>query len=300
MGSSVMRQAQLSKHMKRYFDDVYDVSAAYISSNGKALICNSLHYRFPDATFVFSKMAANIWRSKDFGRLRKRARAILVDYVDAPISRVRISGVDVHLVTSHAGARLWQRHKEALAAKGERVEGRVAVVLHNYDDYLDTIPPAPTFDACRIAYLGDASKTVVTPTVQDMVTFLPAETRDVFERNIGRIGAFNAHFGVRRGRGANEPDVASPFTKGITAAALGAPILTDRGTDDAQELLGADYPFLISDNAPETIDEGLRYMHDAYGGSDWIDALARMADLRNKTTHRAICGQLHEVIQSVQ
>ncbi|MBC6436901.1 MAG: hypothetical protein GDA52_01900 [Rhodobacteraceae bacterium] len=99
---------------------------------------------------------------------------------------------------------------------------------------------------------------------------------------------------------ADDPDRSiPPFTKGITAAACNAGILTNRNVDDALDLLGEDYPYMLDDIDDSSLNEGFRYLKDTYGDTPWQEALDRVMELKNRTSHQSIAAQLHSVIQAV-
>ena len=294
-----MRVKQLAGHMRRFHGDTYDVAVAYVSKSWRAAARAWLTTRFPDAVFLFSKFAAAGWSGDDFQSLGRRAAAVMLDYVDAPVERIVHHGIDGHIVATRAGAHLWARQFELEHEAGRPVHGEIVTVLHNHDVALDGITARAPSDRLAMCYLGTPAQTVVTPRVDREVTFLPGETPEEFSASMGRVGCFNAHYAVRRNRDNDGQLKAKPFTKGATAAACGAVLMTDRDTDDAVAFLGEDYPFLIPDITPGSIDAGLTRIKDAFGGAEWDLAVSRMANIRNATSHRAVSGQLHAAIQSL-
>lgn len=299
MGASVMRVKQLSEHMKTFHADTYDIRILYLSRSMKPATRAWLSLLHADAVFVFSKYAAYGWNDDDLTALRRKVRGILIDYVDMPIAEMRTRGVDIHLSSSYTGARLMKTFMDVSAENGKPFSGRVETVLHNYD--VAVIPPSEPLpsDHLAMAYLGSREMTRTTALTDEMVTFLDASTVEAFRANIKTLGQFNAHYCIRKSAGDEPGRVAKPFTKGATAAAYGAVILTDRGTDDAVEQLGDDYPFLVNDNSDASIDAGLRHMQEAFGGPEWTTALERIANVRRLTSHQAVAGQLHTAIQSL-
>lgn len=298
MGASVMRVQQLSQHMRHFHGDKYDVHVAYISKSAKHLTRAYLNMRFPEATFLFSKYAALGWTSDDMLALQKQACSILVDYVDMPIANMHHAGVNCHLSTSYTGTRLMNAFMERSRTEGKPISGTVATVLHNFDSAIQPSTNCGPADRLAVAYIGSPEITRITPFVEKTVTFLDASSPPAFLQSIRRLNEFNAHYCIRKVKEVDPGRIAKPFTKGATAAACGAVILTERDTDDVIEQLGEDYPFLIADNSDSNIDNGLRHLQEAFGGHEWAFALDRLKDLHELTSHRAIATQLHNAIQS--
>lgn len=299
VGSSVMRSEQLSEHMRRYFDDRYEIRRIFVSRATRRAHIAWLKFWYPHSIFVFSKNAARIWREDDLLDLRRDAQAILVDYVDSHVNLMLRGGVDVHLSTSIVGAGIMKAFMATAISRGESFQGRVEVVLHNYDVAIREGSALQHGDHAKFAYLGSRAEAATTPLSEQMVTFLDSKTREAFQRSIVRLGEFNAHYCIRRNVSDDPGRIVKPFTKGATAAACGAAILTDRNTDDAVALLGDDYPFMIAGNSPVEIDDGLRRMADAFGGPEWLRAMERVAALHERTSHKEIATQLHRAIESV-
>lgn len=297
MGSSVMRSQQLAHHMQLHFGAEYDVERVFTSRNIRKIQQKWLGFRYPGAAYVFSKYAAASWKDEDYLNLKKNASAILIDYVDSPVRSLVRQGVDVHISTSLTGARMMRDF--IAASKDSPFDGTVDVVLHNYDAAIRENCVDRDLSGLSLAYLGSRDMTTTTELADGMVTFLDAGSPQAFLRSIEGLGRFNAHYCVRRSVKEDPGRVPKPFTKGVTAAACGAVILTDRGTDDAVDLLGDDYPFLIASNSAAHIDEGLRHMNEAFGERNWDIAVERMRGLHEKTSHRAIARQLHHAIKSV-
>ena len=270
VGSSLMRVTQLSEHMRRFHGDNYELHHATVSRNGRALARAWLTTRYPDAIFLFSKWATFGWTSEDFEWISKRARAVLVDYVDKPIEEMVPYGVDGHIAASHTGADLLKAEQASEAAAGGKTSGAIHVVLHNYDVAIDQIRRNAPTDRLAMAYLGTREVMQSVPEIDQGLTFLDAGSTQAFRENVGRLGAFNCHYGVRNPRGKGEKLRANPFTKGATVAACDAVIFTDRMTEDAAAQLGEDYPYLLQDNSVEAIQEGLAFYENRLMGQNGI------------------------------
>ncbi|MBF9034962.1 hypothetical protein HKCCE2091_11990 [Rhodobacterales bacterium HKCCE2091] len=294
MGGSQMRVQQLAAHMRRFHGDTYDVRVLPMAAGWKPWSRLWVAAEPAGGVYVFSKNLIAGWRPEDYERLRAKAAAVLIDYVDLKLSHAPVTSVDCHISTSYAGADAIRARLEA-----EGGEGEVATVLHNYDVALDSVPVDPPEDELAMAYLGTPTAAPWTPLIERNTTVLDGSNPTTFNRDVQRIGAFNTHYCVRKRMPDDPLRSFRPFTKGVTAAALGAVVITDRNADDAERLLGSDYPFLLPDNAPETIDDGFRRMRDSFGGPLWRRAQDRIERLRQRTSHEAIARSLHGTIRSV-
>lgn len=299
MGSSVMRVQQLSAHLDRHYGSIYQVRTVPIASSEKLWVQAWLATRPRGGVYFFSKDSLRGWQADDLERLRQKASALLVDYVDLELRNARPFGVDAHVMTSYAGAVAMRRLQQCRHANGERISGSVHTVLHNYDTLVDTVSVSPP-DHLAIAFLGTPAAAATTPTFDDQITFLPGHDRPQFLASVRKLGRFNAHYCVRVNMPNRLDRSYAPFTKGVTAAACEAVILTNRGCDDAEALLGIDYPYMFRSIEPEALNESMRFVAESYRGPEWTEALERVMELRARTSHAAIAGQLHQTIEAVR
>ncbi|MBC6436900.1 MAG: hypothetical protein GDA52_01895 [Rhodobacteraceae bacterium] len=151
MGSSIMRVTQLAAHMRRFHGDDYDVRVAYVSRAHKLWVRAWLAAHPRDSIYFCSKYVASGWPPEAFERLRRKAIAVLVDYVDLAVGRMVPFGVDAHIATSFAGTRALQRKQDAMRTAGQKVGGAIHTVLHNYDVALDTLRFTPPRN-CRLRF----------------------------------------------------------------------------------------------------------------------------------------------------
>lgn len=298
MGSSVMRVQQLSAHIKRHNGDRYDVRCVPIASSRKLWVRAWLALQPKGCVYFFSKDALRGWRAEDLDALRRKAAAVLVDYVDLALRYTVAYGVDAHVMTSFAAADAMARLQAGRRARGDTTGGTIHTILHNYDSLIDDIP-LDQDDDLSIGFIGTPTAAATTPAINDRITFLPASSRAEFLENAPRIGRFNCHYCVRVDTPGGLDRSYPPFTKGVTAAACDAVILTNRGCDDAATLLGEDYPYLFPSTGARDLTERMRFVEDSYRGPAWTEARERVRHLRSRTTHAAIAGQLHETIEAV-
>ena len=298
MGSSVMRVDQLSGHLARFFGDRYAVSVRYVSNKIKRFQNALLTARSPDTVFIFSKYAAQGRGADDMVSLRQKCRAILVDYVDMPLTGMITAGVDRHIAASYAGAALQTKWAAHAASVGQPIAGCMATVLHGYDAALDGVAHVVRAPDLAIAYMGTPALMAPSPLATQRVTCLDAGMPDTFHRALEKIGRFHAHYCIRPAKNQDDPWVARPFTKGATAAACDAVIFTDRQNGDAVHLLGSNYPFMIDDSDPAKIDAGLNTLIAGFEGPAWRDAQDRVRAMKAHISHKAIATQLDCAIQS--
>lgn len=301
MGSSIMRIAQMVDHMRHFHGDQFDVVVRPISRARRPLTRAMLALDGKRCVYIFSKDAMRGWRSEDFEELQRDAAAVLVDYVDLKISEGPLFGVDVHIATSSIGARALKARQETSRAAGLRAGGEIVTILHNYDQAFTGLRCADA-DTLKTAFLGSIHNAPMTPQISERVDFFDASTRKAFLKNAPEIARYNCHYCVRPPKVdqmAGDPERSyRPFTKGITAAALGAVVFVNEGVDDAVDLLGGDYPFLARNLEPSSLNEGFAELAAKYGGPVWKDAQDRMAALHARSTHQVLALELAQAIQT--
>lgn len=283
-----MRVQQLSAHMRRHCAADYDVTIRYVGSSTRPASWLMRQRAHSDTVFLFSKYAFLGWRAEHLAALRDRCRALLVDCVDLRLRYLLPEGPDVYISNTHAGAM-------AMAVRLPEGGPRTAVVYHNYDAALDGVEWTLPTDRLRCVYLGSQGSMAATDTVAAQLQTFAAPDRAAFIAALAQLARFNAHYAARP---PITDDSFAPFTKGATAARIGAPLLIDRQTHDAVHHLGDDYPFLLDDLRDETIDAGWAAFSAAFGTPIWAEAQDRMRQVADRTRHAAICAQLHAVIQA--
>ncbi|MEM9844468.1 MAG: hypothetical protein AAF965_06685, partial [Pseudomonadota bacterium] len=128
-----MRVEQMAQHMRQFERERFDIRVRPISRAGRALSRATLALDPVGSIYFFSKDALRGWTAEDFDALRRRAAAVLVDYVDLKISEGPLWGVDAHIASSFSGARALRDRQKRAAEAGHRVGGEVLTLLHNYD-----------------------------------------------------------------------------------------------------------------------------------------------------------------------
>lgn len=282
-GSTRMRVHQLADMLRALRPDGYEIETAPI-----------LPYRYHEEHERFLAHATGavvialqgalvpLGRSR-LDRLRKTAAGLCLDHVDFVPADEDLPVYHVHILASHAGRQRVTARLKRLGHGGPSV----MTVTHHADPRLPT--PAPERRALRLCYLGNPAK-MAPPAEPGAVDVLTYEDQTGFEAAIAALAGYPMHYAVRRR--SLHPEVSKPFTKGFTAAKMGANLLVDAGTDDALHYLGPDYPYLIASRAARHIAEGLARARDDFGGPDWARGLEIMAYVREVSSPRHIVAEL--------
>lgn len=249
-----------------------------------------------DAVLILTKHAANALTDETRDLLKKRGCAICHQHADGNLAGTPLQGVDVHLAGSLKGVENLNKWRAAKEAEGQRPEGAVMLLFFGADYRLYSGPKLPD-DRLRTVYLGAEVSTVLTPAIRTRVTTLPASNLQTMARSLRRIDAFNFHYCVRtEDRGARDL-IAKPFTKGFNAAVLGAGLITNRSTDDAVELLGEDYPYMLDEATEGDILARLDSIDAGFGGAEWSFAMDRVRDLAHRVSPASLAGQVDAILK---
>ncbi len=294
-GSKIMRCDQLAAICRQYLGDEYrfDVVAQRPIRNPVALVksCRALR----DCVVVLLKGTAAQFGEEGMELLRHHARGVCIDYVDADVEAAFSSRADVHIGASHAGCRLLG---DVLARAGSAgAQAKVMHLTHHADPRLAGVR-CRQGQAVRVGYLGNPANLYLPAAARRKVEVLQytrdADIAEVFDA----LRDFNIHYCVR----ALAPDVdrkrmAKPFTKGFTAAAMGAHVMTARDTDDALHYLGADYPFLLESAEDSAIVNALDRAEAMFGTSAWAEAEERLAYLREMSSPRRVAEEMNDILE---
>ncbi|MBT8414384.1 MAG: hypothetical protein KJO30_08650 [Boseongicola sp.] len=239
------------------------------------------------AVVIFLKRAWKVLDPEHLANWRDAAKALAIDYVDARTTPQPAVEIDVHIAASGALERyLRAEHKDA----------RVMRLDHHADPHLKRGSSGETLG---LAYFGRESNRTLPASLLHLVQtpdydgLIPP--RDV-QRSMMRS---NMHYAVRHMEDASRRTSFKPFTKGFNAAAVGAHVLVNRQVDDATDWLGADYPFLIDDCQPDTIETAIDKARTTFGTPEWIDTLATMEIVRQAVHPRAITSQLEGILEII-
>lgn len=291
-----MRVGQLSRIVRAHYPSEIEVSVRPMAGRHGFFRALSAMLLPKDAVFIVPKRLAYSWPDEAIGALRKatRARAILLDYVDANLDNVFPDGVDVHLSTSFAG-------KVGLDERLASIEGTglTRVLLHNVDERVKRVPEKIDAVSLHMLYLGIPKTTYIPDAIRSKLDIRPASTPDEFAVALGLLESANAHYCVRPDPGKSPTRKFKPFTKGFTAAWCGATMLVNRQTDDAAHFLGEDYPYMVDAPTEADICEMHARMCDDVGGPDWCEALGRGRAMADQVSPKKLAKDLHDIIEEV-
>lgn len=275
IGSTVMRGRQLADLMTRLGDPRRE-------------------YRFSPTTASFSKSvlfltknALKVLGPDDLERYRERRNILLFDVVDEPPPPT--TDAFAHAIVAAS--------RTAAASFRDRYRTPVVLVNHHVDPRLSDLDLPVRTAEFRAGYFGELFNTVITDRISDQVDFVRVSTAEQDDTWLRRVSGYTAHYAVRK---SIAQDAYKPFLKGFTAAACGANVLIQETELEALSWLGDDYPFLLRGGVDEAaILESIETARDAFGGPDWADGLARMAEIRQATSDAAIAAEIESAIATV-
>ncbi|TQE93408.1 MAG: DUF616 domain-containing protein, partial [Spiribacter salinus] len=243
-GSTVLRGQQLSELVKARYEGERDVR--YVSDPSE------LH----DEVVILTKGVLKATSPEALRDLR-RHNIVVADFVDEPPRRDLIPEIDMLMASSLCGYRDYLTMFPDVPAFH---------VTHHVDTRIPRREEAPD-DRFRAGYFGELVNTIRDERIEAVVDFNLVDTSRPNEDWIGSLEGYNFHYAFRRVR---DIDGAKPFLKGFVAAHCGANMMIQRSAGDAMFYLGADYPYLMPDEAgPEEIAVALEEAQESVGGPDW-------------------------------
>ncbi|HET7204882.1 MAG TPA: hypothetical protein VFI92_16095 [Steroidobacteraceae bacterium] len=294
-GSTTMRAHQLCRQVAPHLPAGWRASLSGLPTPGFPLLQLLWAKRMKAGTALFvTKHAAKKLLPETLALLHRRRCVICLDYVDGDLRNMRAEGVDVHLSCSLAGKREMERLQAESRSSGRPITGRVGLLFHNVDSRLLGTGPLPG-DRLRSVYFGSMRRAFLPEAVARRIEVLDAGNTQAARRSIARLADYNFHYCVSPAVSFAPRIVRRPFTKGFTAAAVGANVIVNRAVDDAVELLGADYPYLVQDLSEEAVLERLAFATESFGGPEWRLAAERMAELRRLVEPVALARQLVQI-----
>lgn len=236
-GTSRLRGVQLCALARRHPGDRYDFSMMRMPARRRfGLQTAWAHTRPRNVIYVLTKDRVQYIDPEAAEILRSRSRGVLFDYVDTDMTKMHMTGADLHLCASHA---------QLDYVKGRlqnRTDGGVAdLLLHSCDARLDT-SAGVAMDRLRAAYIGAPEYAGIPPALTADIPILDAGSDAKMTALLKRLNEFNFHYCVRAPTVRGDQVIFKPFTKGATAAALGANVIVNRGTHDAARPLGGITP----------------------------------------------------------
>lgn len=287
--------------VKPYLHDAYDLGLAEMP-RGKfpwAQLPWALSQRHGTVLF-FTKAALRRLRPETAAVLKKRGCFICFDYVDSDLNKMkrRDIDIDIHVASSIAAKHVLEGMQAEAAKASQNIPGKVMVLHHNADPYFYEARIRPC-DAVKPVYIGLRQNAFLTEKLESRIAVLDIVTVQCMRRQRHLIPDFNLHYAVRPPAHDGDRLIRKPFTKGFNAAALDVPILVNRSVDDAEDFLGADYPFIVDRAEEEDVVETLNFARDSFGTKDWRMALQRMEDVRMKISPASLAGQLSQMVREL-
>lgn len=287
-GSTQMRAHQLVKLIAPHIPEI-DLDLRKMSTQPEL---QRLWARFVPrgAVLFFTKTAARVLDTRAIDILKSRGCKICLDFVDTSFARLPKQDlrIDAYVSPSISGVK----------ALKDRIglDAPIHVVLHSGDSRLYGSQTKVPEDRLRPVYWGKPSNWLHSDAISERVTLLDASTVELATESIKNLPRYNMHYCVRP---AERRESVVPFTKGANAALLGAPVLVSRDVQDAEELLGADYPYMIEEPTERAALEMLERAKSTFGGAEWQLAKERMTSLAAKVSPNAIAAQMCALIKSV-
>ncbi len=292
LGSKLMRCDQLCAMARRHLGAEYDFAVERIPPSDRVRLRREAMARTKGAILIFLKQSVETLDDDEVETLRQTARGICIDHVDAAMTGRAMRVADLHIAASHSGYRALQG---MIAAGGTGLSGAVRLLAHHADPRLHPLPRYA--DArLRVGYFGARANTTIPAMLRDMVDAPAVEAGRSFPDILGAMRRSNLHYAVRPRPSDEVQKVFKPFTKGFNAAMANANIIVNADADDAAEVLGGDYPFLIRSSAEPDIIDGIRHAQDAFGSAEWRAGLDVMADVRRHCAPDRIMAQLRSIL----
>jgi len=278
-GSTNMRAHQFTKMLEPYIATKYELLLSKVSIPPKFLRNGYTIKRafsvwaksIPNNSIVFvTKACIQYFTSELIAALHKKDIKVCFDYADSDFSIGPQGLPDMHVCTSYTQLKYLKQYQE----KNPNFTGSVSLILQNYDVALVDFK-SKQMNTFECAYVGTPARTFLTSRIKDEISIIRAIGVEGMQGILETLPNYNAHYAVRIPEHEGSL-LAKPFTKGFVAAACNAVLLTDRGTHDAIDFLGNDYPYMIASLDEKEIIEMLGYMRETFNGKVWRDAKDRM------------------------
>lgn len=273
LGSTVMRGRQLSEVAQQHgLRDRVDLVA--------------LGTPLRNADVFMTKAAAITATESDFHALKAGRNRIFVDPLDEALTPLALEFADVIIAASRQAEIAYRTHYP---------HRPVFRVDHHVDPRVRAAGPPDRPSAFRTGYFGSLENAVRSTEIERLVDFYsvtgaPGELADWYLRP----REYPLHYGVRAWLAR---DTFKPFVKGFTAAAVGAPILVSGSDAEAMYWLGDHYPFVVRGASTERdIVDALHATGAVFGGPEWREAQATMAEVTQRVTDHAIVESLRRAL----
>lgn len=291
IGVTVMRTLQLAQISNLFLSHLYEFIPVPMPHPREGNHLDAVR-PLTGGIVVLGKRAMPQLEDDAFGYLKQHNHAVLGDWVDRAFSRKAIrDGIDIHIAASHA-------FRDHVAEQAPEL--RVRLLTHHADPRLAAQDFVP-LDRLSILYLGHMRFLSGAEGIADRLTVEQVRGDKEFREVLPRLPGFNAHYNVRPvDEEARDSGVFKPFTKGFTAAACHANILLQREVHDAETYLGADYPYFVTDDSPDSVLAGLDHLAASFGGPDWRHGLEVMADVARRSAPQWVAREFAAILDEAR
>lgn len=297
-GSTVMRSHQLVQILRPFLEGIGDIDVEQIAAPA-GLIPKKIAFPFvlrrwakkqqPGTILIFTKACLRVLTPETVDILRRKRCKICFDHVDSDFTETSNLSADVHICSSYAQQAAITSYQQ----KEPSFVGKAMMLLHNYDASLLQHPPSQQ-KLFRCGYIGTPAMTYLPAEITSHVEVVSAMGKEGWDAALGRISDFSFHYCLRLPQ--ENPLLIKPFTKGFIAAKIGSPIIINTQADDAEKMLGSDYPYLLSDLNDKCIVEMLNKAKYDFGGPTWLVAKGHMDAVREAVEPHSLARQLTEII----
>ncbi len=288
LGSAIMRSMQLAKIATGYVSDRYHVTARPMPKARHKRQLNKVR-DLQDGVVILTKHAISDLDEQTLDHLW-RHNIVLADWIDMAPSFELSERIDVHIAASMAQFR---RLMKAWPDK------QVEFLPHHADLRLSEIAFAP-LKQMQPLYLGHPNNLKDRTDLEDDLTVVPVQAQQEFIDFLPQINRFNMHFNLRSGgrpiAKRHDVPISKPLTKAFNAATCRSNIIMQRDVEDAEEYLGADYPYLLNDDSPETARDTLCRARDDFGGAEWKYGLEVMRSVADRVSPSRVGTHLETLL----
>ncbi len=206
--------------------------------------------------------------------------------------------VDVHIASSLTSERILKQIKQKKEKSKIKIDGIIKTLHHNADIDIYNMDFPKSKDV-SIVYFGTRNRAYIPNSLSHKINYLDASNTDSFKKSIRLIDKYNVHYCVSAQKQNGDVIIAKPFTKGFTAAILGANVIVNRCTDDAEELLGSDYPYFVEAQDDMDIRSCVEKVEQTFGGPEWTIAQDRMANMKRLVEPSSLAQQMMEIAREL-
>lgn len=215
-----------------------------------------------NAILVVGKSALKCLNQEVVRRLRDKGVVLCFDPVDTDFRLGSDLLPDAYICSSYSQLekmKAWQSESNMPTVDFH-------LLLHAYDSSLENMQPAQE-DEFQAAYIGLPENTVIPNALMPQIKIERAGGPRDWQTVLESIRRYNLHYCVRPPN--PNPYQAKPLTKVATAGAMNAVVLINRDAEDAEEMLGDDYPFFIESHEDVAVVDGFRRAQNAFGSEEW-------------------------------